>query len=136
MAASSSATAAETHARARLDRRVVVPVGLFLLTFVTYLTTLTQVHTFDALSYVTSVERKPWTEVFHPHHLAYGPLGVLALHAGRALGYTGGAALPMQVVNALAGALGVALFYTTVRRVTRRDDLALTSALLLGSGYA
>src|SRR6185503_3638229 len=97
---------------------------------------LTQVHTFDALSYVTSVERKPWTEVFHPHHLAYGPLGVLALHAGRALGYTGGAALPMQVLNALAGALGVALFYATVRRVTRRDDLALTSALLLGSGYA
>ena len=105
---------------------------LFLLTFAAYLTTLTQVHTFDALSYVTSVERKPWTEVFHPHHLAYGPLGVLALHAGRALGYTGGAALPMQVVNALAGALGVALFYAIVRRVTRRDDLALTSALLLG----
>jgi hypothetical protein len=110
--------------------------GLFLLTFAIYLTTLTQVHTFDALSYVTSVERKPWIEVFHPHHLAYGPLGVLALNAGRALGYTGGAALPMQMVNALAGALGVALFYAIARRVTRRDDLALTGALLLGGGYA
>ena len=52
------------------------PIALFAGTLLLYLATLTQVHTFDALSYVTSVERKPWTEVFHPHHLAYGPLGV------------------------------------------------------------
>jgi hypothetical protein len=136
MAASPHASASDTRARPWLDRQAGAPVALFPLTLAVYLTTLTQVHTFDALSYVTSVERKPWTEVFHPHHLAYGPLGVLALHAGRALGYTGGAALPMQVVNALAGALGVALFYAIVRRVTQRDDLALASALLLGGGYA
>src|SRR5215207_1178915 len=136
MAALPPATATNTRTRSRIDWQAGTPMGLFLLTFAIYLTTLTQVHTFDALSYVTSVERKPWTEVFHPHHLAYGPLGVLALHAGRALGYTGGAALPMQVVNALAGALGVALFYMIVRRVTQRADLALISALLLGGGYA
>ena len=35
-----------------------------------------------------------------------------------------------------AGALGVALFYMIVQRVTRRNDLALTGALLLGGGYA
>jgi hypothetical protein len=111
-------------------------VMVFFLTLLVYLTTLTQVHTFDALSYVMSVEHKPWTEVFHPHHLAYGPLGVLAMHIGRAFGYNGGAALPMQVVNALAGAFGVALFFTIVRRVTRRTDLALLATLLLGGAYA
>jgi hypothetical protein len=136
MAVSPSATLAEMRARLWIYRGVGAPAALFLLTFAIYLTTLTQVHTFDALSYVTSVERKPWTQVFHPHHLAYGPLGVLALHAGRALGYAGGAALPMQLVNAIAGALGMALFYAIVRRVTQRDDLALASALLLGGGYA
>src|SRR5262245_56496045 len=136
MAASTHAPAAQKCARDWIDRRSAAPIALFFLILAIYLTTLTQVHTFDALSYVTSVERKPWTEVFHPHHLAYGPLGLLALHAGRAVGYTGGAALPMQVVNALAGALGVALFYSIVRRVTRRSDLALTCALLLGGGYA
>ncbi|HEU5101067.1 MAG TPA: glycosyltransferase family 39 protein [Roseiflexaceae bacterium] len=136
MAASTRVTAAGTHARASIGRRSAAPLALFLLTLAIYLATLTQVHTFDALSYVTSVERKPWTEVFHPHHLAYGPLGVLALEAGRALGYTGGAALPMQIVNALAGALGVAWFYTLVRRVTSRTDLASTCGLLLGGGYA
>lgn len=101
-----------------------------------YLSTLTQVHTFDALSYVLSVERKPWQAVFHPHHLAYGPLGVLALWLGKALGFVGGAALPMQVVNALAGACGVGLFAHLVLRITQRVDIALVSALLLGSSYA
>jgi hypothetical protein len=109
---------------------------LFFCTLLLYLATLTQVHTFDALSYVTSVERKPWTEVFHPHHLAYGPLGVLALSIGRALGYGGGAALPMQLVNATAGALGVTLLFAIVRRATGRGDVALVAALLLGSAYA
>jgi hypothetical protein len=136
MSASSQATTAHPEVRTWIDYHSIPPIALFFLTLALYLVTLTGVHTFDALSYVTSVERKPWTEVFHPHHLAYGPLGVLALHAGRALGYAGGAALPMQVVNALAGALGVALFFVIVRRVTRRADLALTCALLLGGGYA
>ncbi len=136
MADSPPATATNTRVHSWLDRQAVAPMALFILTLTIYLTTLTQVHTFDALSYVTSVERKPWTEVFHPHHLAYGPLGVLALYIGRALGYSGGAALPMQMVNALAGALGVALFYALVRRVTQRADLALAGALLLGGGYA
>lgn len=113
----------------------VAPPGVFLLTLLLYLGTLTQVHTFDALSYVTSVERKPWTQVFHPHHLAYGPLGLLAQALGGALGVRG-AALPMQVLNALAGALGVALFFALVRRLTARPDLALLAALLLGGGYA
>jgi hypothetical protein len=114
----------------------VVPLALFFCTLLLYLATLTQVHTFDALSYVTSVERKPWTEVFHPHHLAYGPLGALALALGRALGYGGGAALPMQLANATAGALGVTLFFSIVRRATGRGDVALVAALLLCSAYA
>src|SRR5918911_210859 len=106
MSAPSPADLARHHTRLWLYEQRAAPLALFVATLLIYLTTLTQVHTFDALSYVTSVERKPWTEVFHPHHLAYGPLGLLALTFAQTLGYTGGAALPMQLVNALAGALG------------------------------
>src|SRR5262245_43581561 len=130
------ATLANTGTQLVANHGRVAPIALFLGALLLYLRTLTQVHTFDALSYVTSVERKPWTEVFHPHHLAYGPLGALALAFGRAVGYTGGAALPMQLVNAVAGALGVALFFALVRRVTGRGDVALITALLLGGAYA
>lgn len=122
--------------RRRPDIRLVAPLGLFLGMLLLYLATLTDVHTFDALSYASGVDLKPWTEMFHPHHLAYGPLGILALKVAQAAGYEGRAAVPLQVVNAVAGALGVALFFTTVRRVTQRIDLALVAALLLGSAYA
>ncbi len=136
MAAPARAIFADTGILLGLNRRYAAPSVLFLSALLLYLATLTQVHTFDALSYVTSVERKPWTELFHPHHLAYGPLGALALALGRALGYIGGAALPLQLLNAVAGAAGVALLFAIVRRVTRRPDLGLAAALLLGASYA
>jgi hypothetical protein len=112
------------------------PVIVFLLCLACYLTTLTHVHTFDALSYVLDVDRKPWPELFHPHHLAYGPVGVLVRNLAQALGWSGSAMLPLQITNALAGALGVALFFALVQEVTRRLDLALCAALLLGASYA
>ncbi|GIW00658.1 MAG: hypothetical protein KatS3mg058_2061 [Roseiflexus sp.] len=121
---------------APLRRNRLIAAAIFTALLLLYLPTLTRVHTFDALSYVTSVERKPWTELFHPHHLAYGPLGSLMLTLSRALGYDGGAALPMQLVNAVAGALGAALFYLTVCAATGRDDVALPATLLLGVAYA
>jgi len=136
MSARANITIAHAHTRFWIGQRSALQILLFIFTFLLYLATLTSVHTFDALSYVTSVERKPWTEVFHPHHLAYGPLGAVALHLGRLLGYTGGAALPMQLLNAFAGSLGVALFLGLVRRVTGRADVALAAALLLGGAYA
>ena len=119
-------------------KRIPRPFFLALFFFILglYLLTLTHVHTFDALSYVLSVERKPWTEVFHPHHLAYGPLGALALAAGRSLGYTGGAALPMQLINGIAGAAGTALFARLIWRHTDRLDLAIVLGLLLAGSYA
>jgi hypothetical protein len=68
--------------------------------------------------------------------LGYGPLGALALALGRFFGYPGGAALPMQGINSLAGALGVALVYRLVLRVVGRRDVALALALMLAGSYA
>ncbi len=101
-----------------------------------YLLSLTQVHTFDALSYILDVDRKPWPELFHPHHLAYGPLGALIRSGAHALGWHGSAAALIQATNALAGAAGVALFARLAQRATGRVDLAAAGALLLGSSYA
>lgn len=115
---------------------VAIPILIFLATLFCYLSALTQVHTFDALSYVLDVDRKPWQELFHPHHLAYGPLGALVRQMAPALGQGGSALVPLQITNALAGALGVALFFVMVRRVTQRFDLALCGSLLLGASYA
>ncbi|MBX0327607.1 DUF2723 domain-containing protein, partial [Oscillochloris sp. ZM17-4] len=101
-----------------------------------YLITLTQVHTFDALSYILDVDRKPWPELFHPHHLAYGPLGACIRSLALSFGWRGSAALLIQATNALAGAVGVAIFFAIARRAAGRADLAAAGALLLGSSYA
>jgi hypothetical protein len=119
-----------------LSRLDVASALAFLVSLALYLATLTQSHTFDALSYALDVDTKPWQELFHPHHLAYGPLGALVRALAQALGWEGRAVLPLQVANALAGALGVMLFLRLVHRLTRRLDLALCGALLLGGSYA
>lgn len=116
--------------------QILLPALVWISSLVLYLTTLTQVHTFDALSYVLDVDRKPWQELFHPHHLAYGLLGALVSRLAQASGYTDGALIPLQVVNALAGSLGVTLFFALVKTITRRADLSLGGALLLGGSYA
>lgn len=99
---------------------------------VLYLCTLTNVHTFDALSYIFDVSRKPWQESFHPHHLAYGPVGVFATW----LAHGGDTAVIMQRINAIAGAAGVAVLVAIVGRRWQRSDLCLLAAVALGGGYA
>ncbi|PDV96410.1 protein O-mannosyl-transferase family [Candidatus Chloroploca asiatica] len=108
-----------------------------------YVLTLTDVHTYDALSYILDVERKPWQELFHPHHLAYGPLGALIHTVARGLGWPGGAERLLQLTNALAGALGVTLFGMVIGRLIGRGQSqtwawqpALLGALLLASSFA
>ena len=101
-----------------------------------YLFTLTDVHTFDALSYILDVDRKPWRELFHPHHLAYGPLGALIRGLAAAVGWGGSAEKLLQLANATAGALGVALFGGVVARAAGRIWAGATGALLLGASYA
>jgi len=101
-----------------------------------YLFTLTAVHTFDALSYILDVDRKPWRELFHPHHLAYGPLGALIRSLAAAVGWGGSAEKLLQLANATAGALGVALFGGVVARASGRMWAGAAAALLLGASYA
>lgn len=110
----------------------------FVLWAAVYLLTLTDVHTYDALSYILDVERKPWRELFHAHHLAYGPLGALVSELAAGLGWMGGAERPLQIMNALAGALGAALFAALAGRTLPHVSRAAgaLAGLLLGASYA
>lgn len=120
--------------RTLLQRLLPWGVGLFFAAL--YLSTLTGVHTFDALSYILSVDRKPLVGVLFPHHLAYGPISELVAWLGRWFGVQSGAALPMQVLNALAGAASVAVTAQMGLRLTDRVDLALLAALVPGLSFS
>jgi len=110
---------------------------ILLLAFSTlYGVTLTNVHTFDALSYILDVDRKPWSELFHPHHLLYGPLGAVIRALATVIGWHGSVAVWLQVINAIAGAIGVTVLFVLCRSVTRSTGAALIASISMGFSYA
>jgi hypothetical protein len=95
--------------------RWLVPLALGALALALYLTTLSDVHTFDALSYIRDVDQRAGF-FFHPHHLLYSPTGWLFWQSWRLLGYGGGSELALKALNSLAGAAcGVGLYRLTLR---------------------
>lgn len=99
-----------------------------------YLATRSQVHTFDALSYIRDVDQRAGF-FFHPHHLLYSPSGWLFWRMWRALGYAGDAELPLEALNSVAGAVCGAGMYGIVLRLTQRWQAALVAAGLLVFNY-
>lgn len=126
--------------RLQLSRQMTLTglVGILVLLAFTslYFSTRTEVHTFDALSYTRDVETKPFGQLYHPHHLLYGPLGRLTFELAKNLGYEGRADQPVQFVNALAGASGVVLLWLFGRRFTGKNWQPLGVAVLVGMCYA
>lgn len=114
-----------------MSSKRIIPVSVSLLVTALYWVTRTDVHTFDALSYILDVMRKPWNELFHPHHLAYGPFGALMVAI---LG--GSAEHALQHANAIAGGLGAGVFTAIILRRYQRIDLALIAGIALSVSYA
>src|SRR5215210_5296526 len=86
-----------------LFARWLAPALLFAVTLTIYLLTLSDVHTFDALSYIRDIDGRTGF-FFHPHHLLYSPTGWLFWQSWRLAGYRGNSELALKVMNALTGA--------------------------------
>lgn len=114
--------------------RWAVPLALALLALAVFLPTLSDVHTFDALSYIRDVDQRAGF-FFHPHHLLYSPTGWLFWQLWRVFGYTGGSELALKVLNSLVGAAcGFGLYRLTLR-ISGSWWAALTAAGLLLFNY-
>lgn len=111
-----------------------VPLLLALLALAVYLPTLSNVHTFDALSYIRDVDQRAGF-FFHPHHLLYSPTGWLFWQAWRFFGYGGNSELPLKVLDSLVAAASGFGLYRLVLHVTGRWWAALTAAGLLLFNY-
>ena len=99
-----------------------------------YLSTLTGVHTFDALSYIRDVDQRAGF-FFHPHHLLYSPTGWLFWQSWRLFGYDAGSELALEVLNSLAGAVCGFGLYRLVLRLTGNVWAALVAGGLLLFNY-
>jgi len=116
-------------------RQWLLSIGLFSGALALYALTLTRIHTGDALAYTMAVESGDLRQLFHPHHLMYNFAGYLFYLLWRSIGWQGRALLPLQLLNAIVGALGILMFFAIAKRITRHDTIALISAALLGVSY-
>jgi hypothetical protein len=100
-----------------------------------YLLTLSDVHTFDALSYIRDVDGRTGF-FFHPHHLLYSPTGWVFWQGWRLAGYEGNSELALKVLNAIVGAgCGWAL-YRLLLRLTGSVPAAIGAAGIFLFSYA
>lgn len=137
-----------TIAPRRKQRREIaglLPAALWFVAALTlYLGTQTHQNTFDAVSYAGLIAihaDAPGSSIgwmFHPHHLLFNAMGYFFWKMALVLGSRASSLAVLQTVNAILGALGIALFYLTVRRILPRDPwlaVLLTLGLATSFGY-
>lgn len=97
-----------------------------------YLATLSRHYTGDSIEYALAIELGDAAYLLDPYHPLLHPLALLWYRLWQALGWTGQALLPLQVLNALAGALSAGLLTAIAGHITGQRALSL----LAGLGFA
>jgi hypothetical protein len=89
------------------------------LALILYLATLSRHYSADSMLYALRIEAGNLGQILDPTHLLVEPLGLAWYRLWQGLGWQGGALVPLQVVNALAGAAAVGLLYAIGRGISR-----------------
>ncbi|MCB0204362.1 MAG: DUF2723 domain-containing protein [Anaerolineae bacterium] len=97
-----------------------------------YLATLSRHYTGDSIEYALAIELGDSAFLLDPYHPLLHPLGLAFYRLWQAFGWTGQSLLPLQILNALAGAMCAGLVADIARRLTGSSRLAL----LAGLGFA
>jgi 4-amino-4-deoxy-L-arabinose transferase-like glycosyltransferase len=113
---------------------LLIPLILAGVSFLVFLVTRAGFHTFDGIAYVRDMG-KPLSALVLPHHLIYEPTVLGFYRVWQALGWTGEADAPAQMLSSLAGAGGLAIFYKLAWEWTRSRLPSLIATLMLALTY-
>lgn len=123
---------ASNQAKRRAASHLPISLPIFAASLALYWLTRTHLNTFDAVAYANQIGLAAQTgklrPLFHPHHLLFNALGYGLWQAAKALGYSGGPLIVMQSLNAALGAVGLAVYYAVLRRLS--PGVTLLSLLL------
>jgi len=111
---------------------VFIILGCFLLL---YLPFLSQHIVGDDVGDLMKIQHGPSDEFFIPRHMVHLPLGYGFYSLWTALGYSGGPFVPMAVISALSGAIGVALLFQILYKISGDRVASLIICLLAGVSY-
>jgi hypothetical protein len=84
---------------------------IFLCVLLIYLSLPTANYYWDGIGYAYSIEHVQNSDLLHPNHLLYGPLGYAAWQTAQVLAPEARALRTLQTLSALFGAAAVAIFY-------------------------
>ncbi|HEY3329540.1 MAG TPA: hypothetical protein VGK19_05925 [Capsulimonadaceae bacterium] len=105
-----------------------------------YMVTQARYYTFDAVSYAHSIYRYDSVgdlyALFHPHHLLFNLTGWILWKLAHVFGYIGGPLEVLKTMNAVLGAVGIAILSLALRSVlTRSRALAVLFPIGLGVSF-
>jgi hypothetical protein len=91
---------------------------------------------FDGVACAIAVDLSDFRHLVHGNHLAYGVLAWVFDRGWRLLGYRGDALWTLQVLDALLGAAGAAVFASLLKRSGRSERTAFLGAAALAVSQA
>jgi putative effector of murein hydrolase LrgA (UPF0299 family) len=101
-----------------------------------YLATLTSNYYWDGITFALQIEKVAKGErgaslLFHQNHLLYNPAGYLIYAPAHAIGMSIRALSVLQIINAIAGAIAVGVFFRMAERATGNRYAAIISSSAL-----
>ena len=108
------------------------PFWIFILALVLYLLTLSRHYTGGSIEFAIEIESGEWIIMLQRHKMLVHPMGWVFLQMWRLAGWSDKAIFPLQVFNALAGAVTVAIMFHLGERIARSAKIAL----LITFGFA
>ena len=93
-------------------------------------------YNFDGVACAIAVELSDFKHLVHGNHLAYGVVGWCFDRLWRLFGYQGQSLLSLQVLDAVLGAAGAAVFSSLLRRMGRGEREAVLGAAALAASHA
>jgi len=136
MATADEARASVRRRPFRISRWRLAGVLVFALPLAVYLAFANQNYGSDAVGYILLIREGTTASLFQPHHLLYNPLGYAVAQVLDGIGVSASTAWTMQVVNSIAGATGVLLFFKVLLKLSGRLGLSTVFTLLLAFSMA
>lgn len=115
---------------------LIANIMVFAFPLIVYLALPNKNYGWDAAEYIIRIEHGTLESLFHPHHLLYNPLGYIVTEFLDIIGLTVSTASIMQIMNSIAGAVGVFIFFRILLKFTDQIGLSVVFALLLAFSMA
>lgn len=114
----------------QIREKYLVPFGLGIVIFTLYVSFLSYAYEANGIIEADYIENYYWTNLFNVNHMLYRPIMWLVYRTAIIFGYSGQALPIMQWISAWLGAVGIVLFYLSLRRLTNDITVSLLTAAI------